>query len=113
MGKLKSIQSLRGIAALLVFLCHLFAIEQQAARRPDLLTSFWDNGAHGVDLFFVISGFVIVWVAADVRAGWGSAMSFFCARLARIYPLWWLCAAAIAGAYWAMNGMPWDAERLA
>ncbi|MEM9573021.1 MAG: acyltransferase [Pseudomonadota bacterium] len=113
MGKLKSIQSLRGIAALLVFLCHLFAIEQQAARRPDLLTSFWNNGAHGVDLFFVISGFVIVWVAADARTGCGPSMRFLYARAARIYPLWWLCAAAMAGAYWALSGMPWDAPRLA
>ncbi|MEM6555584.1 MAG: hypothetical protein AAF642_06910 [Pseudomonadota bacterium] len=40
MGKLHSIQSLRAIAALLVFLCHLFAMEEAHAGRSEKLTSF-------------------------------------------------------------------------
>ncbi|MEM6555585.1 MAG: acyltransferase [Pseudomonadota bacterium] len=71
------------------------------------------NGAHGVDLFFVISGFVIVWVASDARQGWRGALDFLFARIARIYPLWWLFAAAIAMMFWIAFGTPWNPARLA
>jgi len=113
MGKLQSIQSLRAIAALLVFLCHLFAMEEVHAGRSEKLTTFWVNGAHGVDLFFVISGFVIVWVASDAQQGWRGAFNFLYARIARIYPLWWLFAAAIAFMLWIAYGTPWNPARLA
>ena len=112
MGKLHSIQSLRAIAALLVFLCHLFAMEEVHAGRSEKLTSFWVNGAHGVDLFFVISGFVIVWVASDARQGWRGALDFLFARIARIYPLWWLFAGATAIMLWIVRVTPWQAERM-
>ena len=112
MGKLHSIQSLRAIAALLVFLCHLFAMEEAHAGRSENLTSFWVNGAHGVDLFFVISGFVIVWVASDARQGWRSALDFLFARIARIYPLWWLFAGATAIMLWIARCSPWHALRM-
>lgn len=113
MGKLHSIQSLRAIAALLVFLCHLFAMEEVHAGRSEKLTSIWVNGAHGVDLFFVISGFVIVWVASDARPGWRGALDFLYARIARIYPLWWLFAGATAIMLWIARGAPWNPERMA
>ncbi|MEO1189608.1 MAG: acyltransferase, partial [Pseudomonadota bacterium] len=107
-----SIQSLRAVAAIMVFLCHLFAMEEVHSGRPEKLTSFWVNGAHGVDLFFVISGFVIVWVASDVRRGWQSAGDFLGARIARIYPTWWLFAGATSLMLWIARGTPWQPERM-
>lgn len=112
MTKLKSIQALRGIAALAVFFCHLFAIEEAHAGRDAKLTDLWINGAHGVDLFFVISGFIMVWVAADVGRGFGAAGTFLYSRVTRIYPLWWLFAGAMALFLLFFKGVPWDAARL-
>ncbi|MEO1553660.1 MAG: acyltransferase [Pseudomonadota bacterium] len=112
MGKLKSIQSLRAVAALLVFLCHLFSMEEAHAGRSEKLTSFWVNGAHGVDLFFVISGFVIVWVASDMPRGWRCAGDFLYARIARIYPLWWLFAGAVAIMHLMAFGTIWNPARM-
>lgn len=112
MIRLNSVQALRGIAALAVMLCHLIAIEAGQAGRADKLTDFWVAGAHGVDLFFVISGFVMVWVASDLQRGRRSAADFLYARATRIYPLWWLFAGAMATMLFLVRGVPWDATRL-
>ncbi|MEM9377831.1 MAG: acyltransferase family protein, partial [Pseudomonadota bacterium] len=94
MTKLRSVQALRAIAALLVFGCHLISIEARHAERDTFLTYVMENGAYGVDLFFVISGFIMVWVAGDTPQSLKHAGNFFYARVTRIYPLWWLFAGA-------------------
>lgn len=113
MTHLKSIQALRGVAALAVFAYHLVSIEQSISGRPDRITSLADPGVYGVDLFFVISGFVIVWVAAETPRGWRGARSFLFARTSRIYPLWWIFAGLAAIGYLMLYGMPWDLDRVA
>ncbi len=110
--QLKTVQALRGIAALAVFLCHVMAIEEAHSERGAKLTDLWINGAHGVDLFFVISGFIMVWVAGDLRRGAAQAGDFLFARATRIYPLWWLFAAAMVVFFAAMKGTYWDAPRI-
>ena len=72
MEKLQSIQVLRGVAALAVVLCHAHLLPL---------------GAVGVDIFFVLSGFIIgrVMVGRDWR-------SFLAARAWRIFPIYWICA---------------------
>ena len=112
MTRLDSVQALRGIAALAVMLCHLVAIEAGHAGRDAPLTDFFDNGAYGVDLFFVISGFIMVWVAGSVPRGLVSAGDFLYARVTRIYPLWWLFAGAMVVFLLLFRGLPWDADRL-
>lgn len=113
MKQLKSIQALRGIAAFAVFFCHLISIEQSVSGRPVKLTELADSGAYGVDLFFVISGFVMVWVAAEMPRGWRSAKAFLIARIVRIYPLWWIFAGLAAIGYLVLYHTPWDAQRVA
>jgi peptidoglycan/LPS O-acetylase OafA/YrhL len=112
MMRLDSVQALRAIAALVVFACHLFAIEAGHAGRAEPLTQWFDNGAYGVDLFFVISGFIMVWVAGALPRGTASARDFMFARVTRIYPLWWLFAGAMALFLLYFKGVPWDPERL-
>jgi len=113
MKQLNSIQALRGGAALAVAFCHLIAIEQSISGRQFKLTALADSGAYGVDLFFVISGFVMVWIAADNPRGWRSAQAFLIARWTRIYPLWWVFAGLEASGYLLLYHAPWDAERIA
>lgn len=92
--RLANIQSLRGIAALLVVFSHLLVIERKYS--PDQLLNSWMSfGMVGVDLFFVISGFIMVHVASNMRRGANSALEFLFARFARIYPLYWLVSAAL------------------
>ncbi len=55
-------------------------------RHPD---TFWDTGAAGVDIFFVISGFVM-FVSTQNLVRIRDWRSFAWRRLARIVPLYWI-----------------------
>ncbi len=96
------IQVLRAIAALMVVVEHTTIFAQERVRLPIVN---WINGGSGVDIFFVISGFVMTLSSAPLRAssgntaGWPSASSaratrtFLARRLERIIPLYWLLTA--------------------
>jgi len=93
-NRLANVQSLRGIAALLVVFSHLLVIETKYS--PDQFLDTWMSfGMVGVDLFFVISGFIMVHVANSSQRGGKSALEFLFARITRIYPLYWLVSAAV------------------
>ena len=90
-GALASVQVLRALAALTV----VFGHAQQAALR-----AAHDGGADfsrlnvlpwgaGVDLFFVISGFIMVYASEGLFAQRGAARDFLTRRLIRIAPLYW------------------------
>ena len=111
LGQLKSIQALRGLAALAVMLAHMHGAESNHSASDTLLGSAWIVGVSGVDLFFVISGFIMVWIAGDLPAGLRTAGKFLFSRVLRIYPLWWVFATITAGAYaFVLFGVPWDAD---
>ncbi|RLM48911.1 acyltransferase, partial [Halobellus sp. Atlit-31R] len=81
------IHALRGIAVLLVVLTH--------ARYFFLDTPTWQlaeqwlrPGAMGVDLFFVISGFIMVYTTRHAAGTRGEAVDFLVRRFARILPLY-------------------------
>lgn len=112
MEQLKSIQALRAVAAIAVMFAHLHGVEARQSGGEPILSSAWITGVSGVDLFFVISGFIMVWVAGDKAASFRNSGKFLFARVMRIYPLWWLFAAAMAGYLWITYGVPWDAEML-
>lgn len=76
MHRFNSIQYLRAVAALMVVYHH-------AAGRAGVPT--W-CGAAGVDLFFVISGF-IMWVVSTTRET--DPWTFFGNRVVRVVPLYW------------------------
>jgi peptidoglycan/LPS O-acetylase OafA/YrhL len=95
--KLSSIQILRGFAAMLVVFYHIRALEISTFADPSiekdaLIQGFVSNGYGGVDLFFVISGFIMVHVTGSDPTGPRTSLDFLFARMARIYPLWWICA---------------------
>jgi exopolysaccharide production protein ExoZ len=87
------VQYLRGIAALAVVVDHASgtaAFSKYFGASP--AWAFTGNGARGVDLFFLISGFIITIVALQ-GAELAPAMKlrdFFARRFARIVPLMWL-----------------------
>lgn len=95
--KLPSIQALRGIAALLVVMVHGAAFErilmtENGLSETPLIGGLFLNGYGGVDLFFVISGFIMVWVTQTVNHGGMASADFLFARLLRVYPMWWIAA---------------------
>jgi peptidoglycan/LPS O-acetylase OafA/YrhL len=104
--QLQSIQALRGIAALLVVLFHAAAIWREWVGAPQAFQGVWDQGWAGVDLFFVISGFIMVWVAGDRPQGARVAGRFVLDRATRIYPLWWVYCLVMAGYFFIAYGQP-------
>ena len=80
------LQVLRFVAAALVVSYHATKIaSEQLGGVP-----IWTKGGCGVNLFFVLSGFVIVWSSIklfDARDGW---LIFAERRLVRVVPMYWI-----------------------
>lgn len=95
-NKLNNIQALRGFAVLLVVGLHILAIEIKYSQFDVLLPEFLRIGISGVDLFFIISGFIMVTVT---QGNHQQSRFFLYQRLSRIFPLYWLVTSAILLAY--------------
>ncbi len=89
MKKLPSIQALRGIALLGIVGFHCLFIEKKYSGGDFLLPDFLYLGQSGVDLFFVVSGFIMVTVTKGRFALNGEVIRFLWGRLTRIYPTYW------------------------
>lgn len=81
---------LRAAAALAVMFAHVHQ-SAQATGIGDYVPDF-TIGAAGVDLFFVISGFVMVIASASLFGHAASPVYFFLRRVARIVPLYWFAS---------------------
>jgi exopolysaccharide production protein ExoZ len=90
MARLQTLQVTRGVAANLVVFSHLYTVEARYA-GGEILPAFSFYGVAGVDIFFVLSGFIMV-----VVAGKGTrAIQFLWRRAARIYPPYWLVSLVV------------------
>lgn len=88
------IQALRAIAALLVVSTH---VESALGENPNLENPWVSQfsglngfGGVGVDIFFIISGFIMVYVGVRYFRREGSIKDFLLRRVLRIYPIYWL-----------------------
>jgi len=99
MKKLRSIQVLRGLAAIGVVLYHMLVIEKKYAGGDHFLPGLFRLGQSGVDLFFVISGFVMVTVIH--REGRENRpLDFLVHRFSRIYPNYWFYFFVTLAVWW-------------
>ncbi|MFV0281733.1 MAG: acyltransferase family protein, partial [Rhodoblastus sp.] len=98
MQHLLSIQALRALAAAMVVFHHAQndAARIAAENGADFSRVLILPWAAGVDLFFVVSGFVMVLSAEKLFAAPGGASQFLRRRIARIMPLYWLATAIFA-----------------
>jgi exopolysaccharide production protein ExoZ len=83
-ASIDNIQTLRAVAALLVVFVHLDVFLRALGVTP--------FGHGGVDLFFVISGFIMV---HTTRARPVTAVEFMVNRITRIAPIYWLITLAV------------------
>jgi len=85
------IDGLRGIAILLVVLFH-YAMSHRAFddRYPGLFLQISQVGWMGVDLFFVLSGFLITGILLETKAQPNYFRNFLVRRFLRIWPLYYL-----------------------
>jgi len=78
-SELKSLQILRAVAAISVVYFHIGSAASTSITIPVF-------GSFGVDIFFVISGFVMAMVVSNGQG----PRSFVISRLSRIIPLYWI-----------------------
>lgn len=106
---------MRGIAALLVAIIHALSVPDRMGAEP-LVTYFWSIAPAGVDIFFVISGFIIATVAANhseksETTRFDNARQFLIKRFARIYPIYWIALTFFLVCYpsitiWGADAVP-------
>jgi peptidoglycan/LPS O-acetylase OafA/YrhL len=85
--RFESIQLLRFLAAFMVVITHATFY---VGTRIDHSFPLWNSGAQGVNLFFVISGFVMFLTSRPLIGRPHAFRHFMLSRLIRIAPLYWL-----------------------
>jgi exopolysaccharide production protein ExoZ len=90
MKKIYQIQYLRALAALLVVMYHAPATLSQFGNALPQLTV----GAFGVDIFFVISGFIMGILGVTAKGG---RIEFILKRIVRIVPMYWIVTLLTVG----------------
>jgi len=83
--RLYELDALRGLAAMAVVFFHFFYRYDQIYGHHDLISSWAYLGQFGVQLFFIISGYVIFWTLSRSSR----AMDFIVSRFSRLYPVFW------------------------
>ena len=101
------IQVLRALAAVMVAAGHAqFEVAGLAARAGQPFTpAAWLPWPAGVDVFFVISGFIIVHAAAPLHGRANPQKLFLAHRIARVVPLYWLATTLYLALAWARPGL--------
>lgn len=105
MERLYSLQGLRGLAVLGVVLFHMTSVEMKYSGGDRLLPGWLDFFQLGVDLFFVISGFVMVIVSRGRFQNSVENRRFLFNRVSRIYPTYWLYFFITLAIYLVQPGM--------
>jgi peptidoglycan/LPS O-acetylase OafA/YrhL len=100
--RITQIDGLRGIAALLVMTFHLTTRYGQLYGHTTELPVTLPWGNLGVQLFFAISGFVILMTLRNLR----SPLDFVVGRFSRLYPTYWasMFLTALLLALWPLQG---------
>ncbi|MBP9837610.1 MAG: acyltransferase [Proteobacteria bacterium] len=84
--RLIQLDALRGIAALWVVLYHLTTRFLEIYPQSSAPVFSLPDGRHGVHLFFMISGYVILMTLDKAK----SALDFAVSRFCRLFPTYWL-----------------------
>ncbi len=96
---LGNVQALRALAALMVVVVHVYAVESTYLPGRPWTTPYHVLGTYGVDLFFVISGTVMVASTAAWFGTKGASRRFLERRFWRIYPPYWIVTAIVLAIY--------------
>jgi peptidoglycan/LPS O-acetylase OafA/YrhL len=86
---IRPLDGVRGLAVLMVMLFHFSRELNQDDFSQRLLFKLLAFGGSGVDLFFVLSGFLITGILVDSREHHRYFISFYARRVLRIFPIYY------------------------
>ena len=105
--RLDAVQGLRALAALLVVVAHsILSLIEKAGLNPSYEKYGLSSGALGVRIFFVISGFIMVYTSFANFGEGGASQNFFRKRLLRVLPLYYLTTIIYSGKLGLQNNLP-------
>ena len=102
MGHVKALDGFRGLAVLLVMWSHFIAVSP-ALDHGSVVGRLLKSGYYGVDMFFVLSGFLITGILLDAKGGEGYFKVFIMRRVLRIFPLYYGVLAVVYGGAWLFS----------
>lgn len=108
--RINSLEALRGIAAIMVLISHLASLTYNPVLGETssyvMERIAWELGAPAVDLFIVLSGYVVAlsWMRSEKHG----TTSFFKRRLIRLMPIYW-ASLAVAIFLWVFSQGAQDA----
>lgn len=73
----------------MVMLLHIWVLELRFGNDAHVMPQFFRSGNCGVDLFFVISGFVMATISRGAFKNRSGIIRFVYNRVTRIYPVYW------------------------
>jgi peptidoglycan/LPS O-acetylase OafA/YrhL len=87
-ARIAELDGIRGIAILLVFFYHSIRTLPYSRWHEEVINRMASTGWVGVDLFFVLSGFLITGILLDAKGSQRYFIRFYARRVLRILPLY-------------------------
>ncbi len=105
-----ALDGVRGVAVVLVILHHAYQFTTLRHPVDQAFDVFTASAWMGVDLFFVLSGFLITGILLDIRDSPRYFRAFYWRRLVRIFPLYYAYLAVVLFVIPRVTGEPFYAK---
>ncbi len=90
-----ALDGVRGVAIIMVLVCHGASVLPTDSGASQAWRHLLEQGAYGVDLFFVLSGYLITGILLDTREDPAYFRTFYWRRALRIFPAYYCYLAII------------------